>query len=216
MPSTLSRSFALAVSVLVPVGAACSGGDETVTALDLPDATIGSASVDMVDEDDSRNPVPSTDDAAAADSAPDQGRDEEPMEGHMDDGSMGNDPDAGSTGDTDGNEFVVRVEMNEFGYELAETTIPAGSTVRFDFVNVGFIEHEAMFGTVHEQEEFADSAAHGEHGEDGHHGTVPAITLDAGEAGSLVVEFDEPGEMMIGCHLPGHWDAGMVTTLVVS
>ncbi len=101
-------------------------------------------------------------------------------------GSMSNDPVAGSMGDTDGNELVIHVEMNEFGYELAETTIPAGSTVRFDFVNVGFIEQEAMFGTMHEQDEFAGSAAHGEHGEDGHHGTVPAITLGAGEAGSMV------------------------------
>jgi uncharacterized cupredoxin-like copper-binding protein len=196
---------------LMLIGAACSGGDQAVTALDDPDATNASSSGDPVAAgNDTSDPVPSTDDSAAAESAPESGDDEEPMEGHTDGGSMGNEPTEGTDG-----VLVIAVEMNEFGYELAETTIPAGSTVRFDFVNVGVIEHEAMFGTVHEQEEFADSAAHGEHGGEGHHGTVPAITLGAGEVGSLIVEFDEPGEVMIGCHLPGHWVAGMVTTLTV-
>ena len=34
--------------------------------------------------------------------------------------------------------------------------------------------------------------------------------------GSVTVTFDEAGEMMIGCHLPGHWDAGMSATFVVA
>ena len=218
-----SVSALLALLVFVLIGAACSGGDQAVTALDDPEATtvtVGDDANDgLLDEDLDDEPKPSADQAStdsASESNPDHGAVAEQMEDHMDDESMGNDSDATAMDDTDGTDLVIHVEMNEFGYELVETTIPAGSTVRFDFVNVGVIEHEAMFGTTHEQEEFADSAAHGVHGEDGHHGSIPAITLGAGEAGSLVVEFDEPGEIMIGCHLPGHWVAGMVTTITVA
>lgn len=74
-----------------------------------------------------------------------------------------------------------------------------------------------MVGDAHEQEEFASAGGHdGGHGEAGHHGDVNAITLEAGEVGSVVVTFDEPGEMMLGCHIPGHWDAGMSAVFTVS
>ena len=109
---------------------------------------------------------------------------------------------------------VVRIVMNEFGYITGETEFPAGSPITFEFINEGAIEHEAMFGTPHQQEEFHSDAGHS-HGDTGHHGEVIAITLAAGESGTLTVTFAEPGKMIIGCHLPGHWDAGMATALTI-
>jgi uncharacterized cupredoxin-like copper-binding protein len=99
----------------------------------------------------------------------------------------------------------------------SEVTNRSPSTVRFDFANDGAIVHEAMLGDAHQQDEFATEGGHdGGHAEADHHGDVHAITLEAGESGSLVVGFDQPGEMMIGCHIPGHWDAGMAATFTVS
>ncbi|MDH3292818.1 MAG: hypothetical protein OER95_00690 [Acidimicrobiia bacterium] len=138
--------------------------------------------------------------------------------GPEDNGQPAEDEAHDATGEAaaDGVDLVIPVEMNEWGYAVSHSIIPAGSTVRFDFVNVGVVEHEAMFGDAHLQEEFAEATEHGEHGDDGHHGDVDAITLDPGEEGSIVVSFDEPGEVLIGCHLPGHWAAGMVATLEVA
>lgn len=111
--------------------------------------------------------------------------------------------------------YVVEVSMVEFGYVLDRDTVPAGEPVTFRFANEGQIEHEAMFGSVHQQEEFASSDGHGDHGSEGHHGEIAAITLDAENAGEMVMVFEAPGEVLIGCHLPGHWDAGMVASFEV-
>ena len=111
--------------------------------------------------------------------------------------------------------YVVEVAMVEFGYQLDRDTVPAGEPVTFRFTNEGQIEHEAMFGSMHQQEEFASSEGHGDHGSEGHHGEIAAITLDAEDAGEMVMVFEEPGEVLMGCHLPGHWDAGMVASFEV-
>jgi uncharacterized cupredoxin-like copper-binding protein len=123
-------------------------------------------------------------------------------------------------GDTQGTDadLVIPVAMVEFGYDFEAVDVPVGSTVRFDFVNEGAIEHEVMIGDHHQQEEFAADPSHSDHdGEmtEGHHGDVYALTLQPGESGSLVVTFEEPGEILLGCHLPGHFDAGMVAPLEV-
>lgn len=113
--------------------------------------------------------------------------------------------------------FVVEVEMLEFGFALDTTKVPMGEPVTFRFHNTGVIEHEAMFGSAHEQEEFATSGGHGDgHGGDSHHGDIAAITLDAGATGEMVLSFDTPDEIWIGCHIAGHWDAGMQTTFEVA
>lgn len=221
MRTKLTRPLASIFWVVVLIGAACSGGDQTTTALDdSANTTVAAADDSPEAGDDVTDSQPSADEAAAAERAMEQDHDEEAMVAPGNDATPAGDSDAPTTESIDGDaELVVAVEMNDFGYEIDETTIPVGSTVRFDFVNVGVVEHEAMFGTMHQQEEFAGSGGHGGHADedaDDHHGTVPAITLGPGDRGSLVVEFDEAGEIMIGCHLPGHWDAGMVTSLTVA
>ena len=123
----------------------------------------------------------------------------------------------GAAGSEDSPGIVVEVEMVEFGFVTAQTELPVGQPVTFRFSNTGVVPHEAMFGTLHQQGEFAESGSHGDgHGEGGHHGDVAAITLDAGEVGEIVLEFGSPGEIWIGCHLPGHYEAGMKSTLWVA
>lgn len=142
-------------------------------------------------------------------------------EGHGDDDHHGvadmGEPDNGdaATGDVDilvEADMVVEIVMTDFAFSMDDDlVVPVGSTVRFDFVNDGAIEHEAMFGDAHQQQEFAELGDHSDDhgGVGGHHGEVNAVRLDPGASGSLTITFDEAGEMMIGCHLPGHWDAGM-------
>lgn len=123
--------------------------------------------------------------------------------------------DDSSAGEHDG--FVVDVEMVEFGYVLDTAKVPMGEPITFRFRNTGDVEHEAMFGSAHQQTEYAAADGHGDgHGGDSHHGGVAAITLGAGETGEMVLSFDEPDEIWIGCHIEGHWDAGMQTTFEIA
>lgn len=117
---------------------------------------------------------------------------------------------------------VIEVDMVEFAFEGEPFEVPVGAPVTFRFSNTGALPHEAMFGSAHQQEEFAASGeGHGRHGdgdgdgEQGHHGDVKAITVEPGETGEITVTFDEPGEVFMGCHIPGHFDAGMVAPLTV-
>lgn len=118
---------------------------------------------------------------------------------------------------------TVEIEMSEFAFTPADLSFEAGETVRFVFTNVGEASHEAVLGDRHVQEEHETTMAegaddHSDNGEDpgGHQEDIPSVTVEPGETGEFVHTFTEPGELMLGCHLPGHWDAGMQATLEVA
>ena len=48
----------------------------------------------------------------------------------------------------------------------------------------------------------------------GHHHD-DALRLEAGETGRMTLTFDESGPLLIGCHEPGHYKAGMVGSITV-
>lgn len=53
-------------------------------------------------------------------------------------------------------------------------------------------------------------------GGDGRHGDTMAVTVAPGETADLEVVVDEPGTWYLGCHLLGHYEAGMEVPLTVS
>ena len=109
---------------------------------------------------------------------------------------------------------VVEVGMDEFSYSPASLSVRAGETVRFVFRNDGQIRHEAVIGDAAVQ----DAHERGMEGEaPGHHGQdAVAVDVDPGETASLVHRFDHAGEVIVGCHEPGHYGAGMRATIGVS
>lgn len=124
------------------------------------------------------------------------------------------DEDGEDAADEDGD--VIEVEMTEFAYEPSTIQLTAGEPTVMRFTNVGEIEHEAMIGTAHMQQEFAAADDHGDHGDGGHHGDVMAVTVPPGETAELEVLIDEPGTWYVGCHLEGHYDAGMEAVINVT
>jgi uncharacterized cupredoxin-like copper-binding protein len=42
-----------------------------------------------------------------------------------------------------------------------------------------------------------------------------AVTVEPGKTRSITTMFDETGTVLIGCHEPGHWEAGMKATITV-
>ena len=118
-------------------------------------------------------------------------------------------------------DYVVEIDLLEFGYSCELPRLDLGTVLEVRMTNIGAVEHEAVFGDLAAQNaaaaEMADASTATEdddgHGDD--HDS-PTLVLAAGESGSIVVTMEEPGDMIIGCHVPGHWDAGMRSDYVVS
>ena len=126
----------------------------------------------------------------------------------------------------------VRVVMNDhFRYRPSAIMVRAGRRVTFAVTNAGKLPHEFILGDratqlTHErrmQEAAAPTAgghihvhAHGpaDHASHGGHG-ASALTVPPGQTGRLTWAFHDPGIVLYGCHVLGHWAAGMRGTIVV-
>ena len=96
--------------------------------------------------------------------------------------------------------------------EPASISVKAGVPVRFVVTNSGATDHEFFLG---------DEAAQMGHGQemsampgmnDGHAG----IGLKAGETKTLEYTFAKAGPYLAGCHISGHYAAGMMATITVT
>lgn len=130
---------------------------------------------------------------------------------------------------------AVDITMTDNAFSREALTMSVGEEVTFRFRNEGSVVHEALIGPADVQAahevEMGDGPAGGGHDEDGSdamedmdsmedmdHGGEAAtvLSLDPGETGELTYTFDEPGEVEIGCHEPGHYEDGMRTIITVT
>jgi uncharacterized cupredoxin-like copper-binding protein len=118
----------------------------------------------------------------------------------------------------------VRVVMNDrFRYRPAAIMVRAGRRVIFDVTNAGKLPHEFVLGDRatqldHERQMRGGHPAGGHgHAHTGHAaaGAGGALTVPPGQTRRLTWTFDEPGIVLYGCHVLGHWAAGMKGTIVV-
>ena len=148
-----------------------------------------------------------------------------------DDGPAAGGVGAATPAGTPDNPRTIEIAMVDIAFEPAAIEVRSGETVRFHFTNEGAVEHEATFGDETEQEEHAaemreaedmdgshgDEAGHDDetgdedHGDDDHGDGVAPLVLEPGASGEVLVTFDDPdvSSTIIGCHVPGHWEAGM-------
>ncbi|MGH8991236.1 MAG: cupredoxin domain-containing protein [Acidimicrobiia bacterium] len=108
---------------------------------------------------------------------------------------------------------TVTVDMVDIAFEPDRLEAKAGETVEFVFDNTGMAEHEAVIGDAELQAREESGGGHA----GGHHGAekVPRVVVSPGRTGKLTYTFDEPGEILIGCHVPTHWAAGMKVAVTV-
>ena len=129
---------------------------------------------------------------------------------------------------------TVEVAMVDNAFEPTEVAVEPGETVRFVFRNEGAVVHDAVIGDESAQDEHEDemraaeetttSGSDGDMGgmdhdatsEEGAESEAAAITVEPGEEGEIAYTFDSAGELLIGCHEPGHYEAGMKITLEVA
>jgi uncharacterized cupredoxin-like copper-binding protein len=104
-----------------------------------------------------------------------------------------------------GDARTVEVEMRDIAFSPTSLDVRVGEKVRFVFKNTGGVTHDAFIG---------DQAAQDEHEKDmrgGHdHMKMPnAVSVNPGKSASLTYTFAKAGQVVIGCHQPGHYTGGM-------
>ena len=91
-------------------------------------------------------------------------------------------------------------------------SVKRGDTVRFKLRNSGQLAHEMVIGTMDELKKHA--ALMKQNPQMDHHDRQ-AVHVNPGESASLVWQFTKPGEFHYACLMPGHFDAGMIGTIIV-
>jgi uncharacterized cupredoxin-like copper-binding protein len=128
---------------------------------------------------------------------------------------------------------TIEVDMADNEFRPARVEVAAGEPVRFVFSNEGEATHDAVVGdeaaqAAHEDEMRA-AEPEGDMGEDmgddggmahgsdgGSDDEAGAITVEPGDTGELTHTFAAGDEVLVGCHEPGHYDAGMRLTIDVT
>lgn len=106
------------------------------------------------------------------------------------------------------------IEINasdELRFSPGSLEVGAGEVVTFVVHNNGETDHEFVLGDEAYQKTHESDMASGHHMMD----TDNAVTVGPGETKEITWEFTHLGEVLYGCHEPGHYDGGMVGTINV-
>ena len=122
-------------------------------------------------------------------------------------------PSGGGGSPTDQGPRTVQVKMtDELRFEPAEFTFQAGETVRFEVTNAGQIVHEFLIGDEAAQDGFEMEMSEGAGMP---HATDAGVSVEPGGTETFEYTFGEAGQLLAGCHEPGHYDGGMKATITV-
>ena len=131
----------------------------------------------------------------------------------------------GGTAASGGPDLIV-VKMSAMRFEPSSITVHVNDTVTFRFVNTDTVTHEAVIGDADYQRRHAQmmdamapvttmTTVAPEHGRAraavSHPGMNDpnAIEVPPGSTAEIKFTFGKVTQMLIGCHEPGHYDAGM-------
>lgn len=122
-------------------------------------------------------------------------------------------PSGGGESPTNQGPRTAQVQMtDELRFEPAEFTFQAGETVRFEVTNSGQIVHEFLIGDEAAQDEFEVEMSEG----DGMpHESDAGVSVQPGETETFEYTFADAGDLLAGCHEPGHYDGGMKAMITV-
>lgn len=116
-----------------------------------------------------------------------------------------------------GTDRVIEVSMTGMHFVPDQLEVKVGETITFVVDNPNDIPHELFIGDLADQ--MAHAATHMAVSSPGQP-NIPhmgyGIYLQAHGTGMVTYHFAEAGEILLGCHLPGHWDAGMKAVVTVT
>jgi len=107
---------------------------------------------------------------------------------------------------------ITATLSDDMAIELSESDFEVGETVRFEVTNAGAIPHEFYVGDAEAQEHHAEEMA--EMGGMGHD-EPDGVAVEPGATETFEYSFEQPGQILAGCHEAGHYDAGMVASMTV-
>lgn len=108
---------------------------------------------------------------------------------------------------------TIKVGMSDaMRFTPGNIKIKTGQTVRFVISNGGQTLHEMVIGTTEELKSHAELMRRFPEME---HAAAHMVHVKPGQSGEIVWQFTQPGEYSFACLLPGHFEAGMVGTVVV-
>ena len=112
---------------------------------------------------------------------------------------------------------TVAIDANDsMRFEPGDIRAEHGETIAFVVTNTGTLEHEMVIGDEHVQEDHSSAMGAPDDGHGGHGDENYAVTVAPGETRTLIYTFDDSGTLLYGCHVPGHYEAGMVGAITVA
>lgn len=107
---------------------------------------------------------------------------------------------------------TIKIEARDGVFAPDALTVKLGETIRFEIRNTGQLDHEFMIGDKREQTEHDQemTAMPGMVMQDPNGVSVPP-----GQTATLIWTFSKKGNFEYGCHVPGHYVAGMFGRLNV-
>jgi uncharacterized cupredoxin-like copper-binding protein len=108
-------------------------------------------------------------------------------------------------------EIVIKAS-DQLRFDPASIQLDVGEVVILVVRNIGKIDHELVLGdrAYQDMEEAAVEGGADRMEMDN------AVTVAPGETKRLTWRFDDAGEVLYGCHVPGHYKGGMVGTITVA
>ncbi len=100
---------------------------------------------------------------------------------------------------------TVDVTLTEYKVEMSKTSVPVGQ-VKFNITNEGSIVHEVVL----EAKGGMDAPLMSDSSE------AKVMEIEPGATTTLEWTIDTPGEYQLSCHLPGHFENGMVMPFTVT
>jgi uncharacterized cupredoxin-like copper-binding protein len=190
------RTFVLATGLFAL--AACGGAGGESAAESEPPAADGS---EAAAEDGSEAAAEDGSEAAA----------EDDMEGHHGAAFAFGRP----AGAADADRTIEIRTANQLVFDPDEITVAKDETVTFSISNDGDLPHDFVIGDEAAQQEHAEEMAetaetNGTTMEESEHDDANAVTVPPGQTVELTWVFDgEVAGLLYGCHVPGHYEAGM-------
>lgn len=130
------------------------------------------------------------------------------------DDSEHHDGSVGKPGDASSVDRVISVVMDDTMRFIPDSfNVIAGETIQFDVVNQGDLVHEFVLGSA---EELQEHHAMMQKSTSMQHDEANSVSLQTDAAGTLIWTFTNSGEVDIACLKPGHFEAGMKGSVVVS
>ena len=108
---------------------------------------------------------------------------------------------------------TVSIAMDDkMRFYPSSISVRTGETIRFVVMNRGELMHEMVLGTDDELRRHAELMRKFPERE---HEEAHMVHVKAGAKGDMVWTFDKAGQFAFACLIPGHFEAGMLGTVVV-